>query len=191
MFGLFKKKALPRIVANLNARIQPFQRGEFEDRIEEKFRKDNFSAEIVGGGTLQESNGEIIECDIEFELQKLDEKSVLELISAIEDVFAPKGSALFLPREIKIEFGKLEGLAIYAKSLATLEECDFEFPMHHLENACNELLQGIGKSYNNWHGSEEMAIYFYGDSFKEMRSRIEPFISSHPDCKISRLVQIA
>ena len=48
----------------LNARLQPFDRHDLEDLIEEFLSEENLGA-TSGGGTMMDKNGEVEYCDIE------------------------------------------------------------------------------------------------------------------------------
>ena len=51
------------ILFHLNLRIQPVERFMIEDRLEEKMNAKGLGS-IIGGGTLQASDGEIQSCDM-------------------------------------------------------------------------------------------------------------------------------
>ena len=42
-----------------------------------------------------------------------------------------------------------------------------------------------------WEGDTETAIYFYGESFDNMKRDIFEFVNTYPLCKCARIVQIA
>ena len=69
--GLFKKDKIEEpnfIVATLNDKIMPIDRGEiYEDTLDAILISKNIG-EVSGGGTMQEKSGEISFCDIEVKL---------------------------------------------------------------------------------------------------------------------------
>lgn len=54
-------------ILKLNARFQPIHRFELEDALQEIFQREGMG-EVIGGGTAQNADREIISCDIEFDL---------------------------------------------------------------------------------------------------------------------------
>ena len=55
----------------------------------------------------------------------------------------------------------------------------------------DKLLEAKGTCLSYWNGEKETALYYYGDSFAEMREALEPFVRSHPRCEKCRIEQIA
>lgn len=179
------------LTLNLNARLQPMHRHELEDELKELLDNENLG-EIVGGGTLQRPDGEIESCDIEIELNDDSAESLNRLVELVGQLDIPKGSALLcIEPELKIEVGTQEGLAYYSNGTdlpdEVYENCDINHVIEQMEAA----MEGIGGFYSYWEGSKWTALYFYGDSFVEMKQRIEPFIASYPLCQKSRIEQIA
>lgn len=72
---------------------------------------------------------------------------------------------------MKIEVGTLEGLAFYVNGTdlpdEIYESCDINHVIEQMESAMN----GIGRFYSYWEGNEWTALYFYGGSFVEMKSK--------------------
>ena len=177
------------LTLKLNARLQPIHRYELEDALQEILEKEHMG-EVTGGGTAQNADGEVAYCDIEIHLlnDKLDgEKWLAGLLNHIG---IPKGSVL-QGLEPEIEVGTLEGLAYYSNSVDLPDEvyktCDINYVIEQMELA----MDGIGRMYSYWEGAASTALYFYGSSFSTMKQKIEPFISTYPLCKESRIEQIA
>lgn len=177
------------ITLKLNARFQPKHRFELEDALQEILEK-NQMGEITGGGTAQNSDGEIACCDIEICLAE-DQKDAVEwLVDLLNHIGIPKGSVLqgVTP---EIEVGTLEGLAYYSNGVDLPDEvyknCDINYVCEQMEKA----IEGIGRMYSYWEGSRDTALYFYGTSYAEMKKRMEPFIASYPLCQKCRVEQIA
>lgn len=198
MFGLFKKKekiaiAEPKyIVVNLNARIQPMHRGEiFEDPLNEIISTQGFG-EVTGGGTLQAQSGEIENCDIEIQVPSTDQETINIIKKSLEDIGTPKGSKIIIESSgAEIEFGILEGLAIYLNGTElegkVYEEGDSNFVYSELDR----LTEGKGRVYSYWQGPTETAFYLYGNSFAEMKSLIAELVDNYPLCQKCRIEQIA
>ncbi len=175
-------------ILKLNARFQPIHRFELEDALQEIFQREGMG-EVIGGGTVQNADGEIISCDIEFDLAENVSKNISRLVELLNVIGIPKGSILKGAEEIPI--GTLEGLAYYSNGTELSDEvyqnCDINYVIEQME----AMMQGIGRMYSYWEGAQWTGLYFYGKSFDQMKQKIEPFISSYPLCQKSRIEQIA
>lgn len=196
---LFKKKEKADgsgnfIVAQLNEKIMPIDRGlVYEDPLDE-FLKERGYGEVTGGGTLQEKTGELAYCDVEISLasNSIDKNVIADIIGKLENLGAPKGSKLIIENtKDEIPFGKKEGLAIYLDGQNLPEEvykeCDVNFVLSELHRLTNI----EPNADRNWQGEKETALYFFGDSFEQMKNSISGFIATYPLCKGARVVQIA
>ena len=93
----------------LNAKLQPFDRHDLEDIIDEFLSKEDLG-ETSGGGTLMSKEGEIEYCDIEISLNDT-ANAVEKLLQKLEDIGIPKGSKLY-NENFSQEIGSLEGLGL-------------------------------------------------------------------------------
>ena len=175
------------ILFHLNLRIQPVERFMIEDRLEEKMNAKGLGS-IIGGGTLQASDGEIQSCDIEIEL--INEDDYEEVKTMITELPIPKGSYL-QKKEDKEPIGTLEGLALYLNGtelpIEVYQECDVNYVIEELER----LMAPDGKMLGYYEGNEYTALYFYGKSFQQMNSSCEAFVATYPLCQKSIIKQIA
>jgi hypothetical protein len=192
VFNLFKKKSPVFFTATLNARLQPLDRGELEDAFNQAMENHGHGISIVGGGTLMADNGEVSECDLEIEVDKLTANTATLIAGTLEAMFAPKGSRLIQhPDGQQIAFGAQEGLALYLNGSdladAVYESCS----AGHVLSECDALLDGIGMVHSSWNGPTETALYMYGTSFAVMREKVTPFLNAYPLCEKCRVVQIA
>lgn len=196
MFGLFKKKqkdSEPQfIVVTINARIQPMHRGEiYEDPLDEILAK-NSVGEVSGGGTLQSQTGEIEYCDVEIQVNNSSDEVVDLIKSSLEKLGVPKGSKIKVEAtESEIEFGSLEGLAIYLNGTDLDDEVYANSDSNHVYSELDRLTQGIGKVYSYWQGPTETAFYLYGTSFSQMKTKISDLVTNYPLCQKCRIEQIA
>jgi hypothetical protein len=181
------------IIAQLNARVQPIDRGEyFEDPLDEVLRSSGLG-EVTGGGTqlADEPNG-IAHCDIEMMVNDDSDAAVERIILALEKLGAPKGSLLkFTTGKDDIPFGKFEGMAVFLNGTDLPDEVYANSDVNEIIAQCEELLKDIGSFRGYWEGSRETALYFYGRDFSSMKSATADFIASYPSCAFSRVVQIA
>lgn len=174
----------------INARLQPFHRGdEYEDPIAEALESRGLG-EVTGGGTMMEKNGEVKFCDVELSLTDRSESTVEELLHILDEIGVPKGSIL-RSEDSEQPVGRLEGLVFYANGRELPQEvyqnCDINVVIQEMER----LMDGRGRMYSYWEGPEDTALYFYGDSFEDMRQRIAGFVEEYPLCAKSRILRIA
>ncbi|MBE6902381.1 MAG: hypothetical protein E7478_07885 [Ruminococcaceae bacterium] len=177
------------ILLFLNARLQPIHRFEIEDALQEYLDKKDLG-EVNGGGTYQNSEGEITGCEISICLSDHNSECLDQLRSFLNSIGIPKGSALRYNSQ-EIEIGTLEGLACYlnGRDLPTevYSSCDVNYVIEQLTLA----MSGIGKMYSYFEGAAYTALYFYGLSFNEMSERIRSFIDTYPLCQKCRMIRIA
>jgi hypothetical protein len=196
MFGkLFGKQTTAPatlIVARLNDRAQPMDRGElYEDPLNEVLQK-NRAGSVVGGGTQLNGDGEIAFCEIEIEVHGPAVDRIALVKQTLEQLGAPKGSKLLL-EAISEErpFGKNEGLAVYLNGTDLPDEVYAECDSNFVYDEFNRLLGADGKVHSHWDGPTETALYMYGPSFETMKRRIAGFLASYPLCQRARVTQIA
>lgn len=177
------------LTLKLNARFQPMHRFELEDALQEILVQKNWG-EIIGGGTMQNPDGEIAYCDIEICLFGNDIKRLEWLTNVLNRIGIPKGSVLYDDNN-QIEVGTLEGLACYLNGtelpVETYQTCDINYAIEQMELA----LEGIGRMYSYWESNTYTALYFYGTSFSAMKEKIKQFTEEYPLCQKCRIEQIA
>lgn len=186
------------LTIKLNAKLQPTHRHDLEDALQGTLEKLGINAETTGGGTMQESNGEVASCDIELSLVDDSEDNIKKIMGIMEAMLAPKGSKLIIYSKDKdkdnriIPFGAQEGLGLYlnGKDLSdeVYENCDVNFVYQEIERLLDDFKTGHIASH--WEG-EETSLYLYGESFDEMHNRIKPLLDDYPLCQKCRVVQIA
>ena len=199
MLGLnpFSKKKPPLnkalIIARLNARVQPIDRGEyFEDPLDEALKSSKIG-EVTGGGTQLADEPDGIEfCDVEIMAVDFSDETIAFVVETLEKLGAPKGSRLLLDgRDDEVPFGKLEGLGLFLNGTDLPKEVYEASDVNEIIAECERLMQDIGSFRGHWGGSEETALYFYGSTFAEMEAAISEYIATDPGCDLSRIVQIA
>lgn len=179
------------VVLKLNARLQPMHRHELEDAIQGVLEKEQMG-EVTGGGTVQNPDGEIVSCDIDIHLAGDKWDHVSFLVNLLNRLGIPNSSALLgIDRKFRVEVGTLEGLAYYLNNTdlpdVVYETCDINHVVEQMELA----MKGIGGLYSYWESDAYTALYFYGNSYSEMKQKIEPFVATYPLCQESRIEQIA
>lgn len=181
------------VVARLNARVQPMDRGEYyEDPLEETLGKAGLG-EITGGGTqLADEPAGIEFCDIEIRVSSVSDETLLAISKRLEELGAPKGSKLIVEAEEReVPFGQYEGMAVFLNGVDlpdnVYKECDFDTVV----DSFNQLMGEKGQYRGFWQGERETGIYCYGPNYLEMKAAITPFLTSYPLCEGARVEQIA
>ncbi|WMP11105.1 hypothetical protein [Vibrio parahaemolyticus] len=163
----------------------------YEDPLDEVLSQ-NAIGEVSGGGTLQSQSGEIEHCDVEIQVNNSNAETVEVIRSLLENLGVPKGSKLKVEAtNSEIEFGTLEGLAIYLNGTDLDTEVYENSDSNYVYSELERLTQGIGKVYSYWQGPKETAFYLYGNSFAQMKSQISGLVNSYPLCQKCRIEQIA
>lgn len=201
---LFGKKEINRasekssnfLVATLNDKLMPIDRGSFyEDPLDEYLKKLRIG-EVTGGGTgfVKEVGGEISFCDLEILLysEEIDFDSINKIITKLEDIGTPKGSKLKIEKtEEEKEFGKLEGISIHIDGLNLPKEVYENSDINHVISEVKRLIGDKTEFVRHLVSNEETVLYFYGNSFDEMKGQINDFIDKYPLCKGAKIKQIA
>ncbi len=180
------------IIAQLNARVQPIDRGElFEDPLDNELRA-RALGHVTGGGTqLAEEPDGIEYCDIEIMAPDATEGTLSQIAQILDGLGAPKGSKLIIEGRGDIPLGRLEGLGLFVNGTDLPPEVYANADINHVVDECDRLMRGIGGKRGHWEGSRETALYFYGDSFEGMRDAIAGFVAEYPLLQGARVVRIA
>lgn len=182
------------VTLNLNAPLQPMDRGVLEEALDIVLKKLRIG-EVTGGGTLLSDSGGIENCDIELVLEGTPPEPVSRVTAIVEDMGVPKGSSLIwtdeFGRAVRLPVGRLEGLAVHINGTDLPEEvyrtCDINFVVERMD----ALMEGIGRQYSYWEGEQETSLYFYGTSYEKMLEAIGGFLNEYPLCQQCRTEQIA
>jgi len=187
-FNQKKKSEAALIHINLNAKLQPLDRAAiYEDPIDEAIYK---IGSIVGGGTLQSKSGEVESCDIDIEVK--DVKDIETIKQVLFKLDIPRGSKVTIhPSKETFAIGEQEGLALYLNGIDLPDEVYQTSDINFVAEQIDQLIEGKGIRYSHWEGNEETALYFYGNSFIEMKTLISEFINTYPLCEKCRVVQVA
>lgn len=179
------------IIARLNDRAQPMDRGElYEDPLQEMLAEAGIG-EVTGGGTLLSKTREIEFCEVEVCAQDAEESTVDAIVEMFEKLGAPKGSKLMIEGKDDVIFGKAEGLAVYLNGTDLPDHIYSECDSNHVYEQFSELLGEAGKVHSTWQGPTETALYMYGRSYEEMHRRLSGFLAAYPLCRKARVVQVA
>ena len=182
------------IIVTLNDKIQPIDRGDYYEDPLDEFMQQNQIGEITGGGTMQAENGEIEFVDIEIQLNdEIDVKSsALKIIDFLKEKNAPKGSKLRIENtNEEIVFGNAEGLAIYLDGQSLEPEVYESSDVNFVVAEIKKLIEDETEIVRFWEFPDKTALYFYGNSFEEMKTKISSFVNEYPLCKNAEIKQIA
>lgn len=178
-------------VLNINARLQPIHRGDlFEDLLDERLNALQIGY-VTGGGTMTQEDGEIVGCDIEITMVNNSQSVMKKLRALLEALPLPKGSSLRAEDEELYELGMLEGLALYLNGTELADEVYEMYKINFVISELEDMLGSMGGMYSYWEGQEDTALYFYGDSFQQMRERMSYFLEEYPLCEKCKVVRIA
>ena len=196
MLNLFRAQSKTRegvkIVARINARLQPLDRGDLYEDPLAIFLAAGELGEVTGGSSQLAANGRAEACDIEIMVPHADDATLDAIRAALEQLGAPKGSRLIVEdRGEEYQFGANEGLAVNLNATSLPEEayrdCDVNVAIEEIDR----LLDGTGRVQGFWEGPDETTLYIYGDNAEDMRARIGGFLQTYPLCAKSRIERIA
>lgn len=192
---LFRRKVAvknPIVVAHLNVRSQPLQRGEFfEDPLDELLAKEGMGSVLGGGTELADEPAGISSCDIEISLIDTDLAAIQKVILMLEKLGAPKGSELRTQGREPIPFGMMEGLAVFLNGTDLPGEVYESADVNATLSGLSDAMIGKGMLLGHWEGSRETALYFYGTSFDVMKEAALTYMVRDPLCGKCRFEQIA
>jgi hypothetical protein len=188
------QKDLEFIVITLNDKIQPIDRGEYyEDSLDDYLQQNNIG-EVTGGGTMQAQTGEIEFVEIEIQLNEgvISKDAAQKIIEFLKPKNIPKNSKLTIEKtEEAIYFGDNEGLGIYLDGQnldnEVYQNCDSNFVVSEIKRLIGDKTEII----RYWEFPDKTGLYFYGNSFEEMKKQIEGFVNEYPLCKNAEIKQIA
>ena len=181
------------IIAQLNARVKPIDRGEyFEDPLDDVLQAAGVG-EVTGGGTqMADDPAGIAFCDLEIVVGDASEQVIQTIITTLEKHGAPKGSKLISEAFAQdIPFGQYEGMALFLNGNDLPDEVYETSDVNEVIETCGTLMGEGGDFRGFWEGSQEVGLYFYGQSFEQMKSDTADFIAGHPLCEGARIEKIA
>jgi hypothetical protein len=180
------------VIARLNARAQPMDRGEFfEDPLDGVLQAAG-TGQVTGGGTQLGTDGEVAFCDLELVVPETTAAVLGAIRKALEDLGAPKGSRLIWNDGAnELELGTFEGLAVYLNGTDLPDEVYEQSDLNVVYEEFGKLVGSEGRVVSHWQGPQETALYLYGPCAETMLARIRPFLDTYPLCAKARTVKIA
>lgn len=192
MIRLLKKNRKKKeLLLHLNMPLQPIHRQHLEDELQKLLKKENLG-KVMGGGTMMnEQLDEIKSCDIQIDLYDDKDDAIDRLVSIINETGISKGSELICEdNDQRIEVGTLEGLAYYNNATELPQEVYESCDINHLIEEMLSAMKGVGGLYSFWESDKWTILYFYGNSFEEMKQKIEPIITTYPLCRKSKIERL-
>lgn len=175
----------------LNARLRPLDRcAIYEDPLQEVLDARAPDSEMSGGGTLMNSDGEPVCCDVDIDLEGDPEAGLRLVVETLERLGAPKGSKARLGDADPVPFGTTEGLGLYLNGTDLPDHVYAESDVNDLIAALAERLGEAGSMHSYWQGPRETALYFYGPSAPRMSDLMRETLDAHPLARQSRLVTL-
>ena len=177
------------IILHLNMRLMPVDRGTFfEDPIDDILRKYDVG-KVTGGGTSLSKERMPISCDIDFKIKR---DKIDNFISFLKNSRAiAQGSYIYVEYNgEKKEIGILEGLSLILDGTGLSEDVYKENDVNDVISEINSLLKGKGQYYSYYIGEKETNLYFYGNSFDEMKEIIVNYTKTSPLCENSIIEKI-
>ncbi len=177
---------------HLNMPLQPVHRHNLEDHLQSVLKQMNLG-EVMGGGTLLNDKEHRVEsCDIEIDLLDASDNSLHQVVELIDRIGIANGSRLLCEDTgEEIPVGTLEGLAYFNNETELPEDVYKTCDINQVFEGLIDAMKGKGTLYSFWESPEWTILYFYGQSFEEMKRSIEPFIETYPLCQKCRIVQIS
>lgn len=150
------------IIAQLNAKLMPFDRGQyFEDPLDDAL-KGRGLGEVTGAGTAQSESGEILYCEIEIQAPT---DAMQFIADTLESLGAPLGSSLTEgDSQLLRRVGKAEGIAVYLNGTDLPTEVYSSCDVNVVCSEFSRLLGPHGRLLSYWQGPTEAALYMYGAS---------------------------
>lgn len=176
---------MPHFTLHLNAKLQPEDRHDLEDILNE-FLQEKQLWEVTGGGTSIDPSGEPSSCDIEILAEKPE-----PLIELINEIGVPLWSKLTW-ENFEQAIWELQGLALYLNGTDLPDQVYQNCDINHVDDQIFDLLEDAILLNSFYEGELETALYYYIDcTFEEAKAKIMPFLKSYPLCQKCRIVKIA
>jgi len=175
------------VILHLNMRLMPMDRGDlFEDPIDEVLHKHNIG-EVTGGGTLLAKGKMPVSCDIELNIKKSQLDNFISFLKNVNTM--AKGSYVEYDGQ-KDEVGNLEGLSLILDGTGLDENVYKENDVNDVIAEIDNLIEEKGQYHSYYIGEKNTNLYFYGNSFDEMKEIIADYAKTSPLCENSIIEQI-
>lgn len=174
---------------HLNARIMPMFRSDLEDSIDNLLQKNSLGFVLPGGSKLSEDR-EINGCDINLIIYSIDVENIKNIIDLIYPFGVPKGSKFSVGGQ-DISIGYLEGMAIYINGSDLSDEVYKNNDINEVIEKFNALLEDKGGLFGHQRLEKYTGLYYYGNSYEEMKSCIKNVIEKYSICEKCKIERIS
>lgn len=181
------------LVLYINERLIPEHRyWYYEDTISPVLKKYRLG-KLVGGESMMTKENGVECCELSFECPRRKLNKLVNLLSIIP---LAKGSRITVfgddgKEEKEIEVGKLECMGIRLNGTELPDEI---YKSCTSDYVVDELMKILGEEnvlYTYWHGDTDMLLFFYGESYEEMRDKVSEFLDTYPLCQDCTVEQVA
>lgn len=183
------------VYLELNLRIQPLDGAISRSTIEDiliRVLQEEGKGDVTGGGTfMMGEDREISGCEIEINLIDDSQETIDWLLKRLKYFNFPKGSKLTDGEELNIDIGSFEGIGVYIDGVNLPDEVYARNDVNDIITELETLMGERGSFYNMWQGPKWAALYFYGQSFEEMKKSIEEYTKNHEFFQGCEIKQIA
>lgn len=133
------------------------------------------------------SNGQIKGVDIYLGLRDPSQNGMLKIAHLLEALAAPCGSSIRLAEglDAPILFGRTEALELQIDAAEDADACNT------LARSCGAALDNAGVSRGWSRVDESTRFYFYGESFDEMKARLDALLDENPDYDSAAIQRVA
>ena len=136
---------------------------------------------VAGVRTRQDAEGRIEGVELSFALATLHPRALRTVGTLLEELDAPLGSSVsFAETGARHIFGRTEGLGLVLDPRDGVSRRKDRLAV--LE-ACTDALEGQGLYQGSNDRGENPVLYFYGDSFNEMKSALAGVMRTEPRCR--------
>lgn len=134
---------------------------------------------VTAFSTRDDEAGEPEILSIELSLVTDTPRALDHVASLLNDLDAPAGSTIGNAEcPEMITFGRSFGLGLYLDRSCTDEQSRLD-----VVEACTDALEGQGLYQGSVSFGDRTALYFYGDSFNQMRAAVTYVMTTDPACK--------
>lgn len=196
ILDFFRKPKTPPVYAHqafvkIWEHIEPLDRGEsYEDPLDAVLEKHSLG-EVVGGGSLINSENEIVYVNIDLNLVDTD-GAVQRVAKELDRLGVPAGTEISFEEdgeERMVRFGRVELLNLYLDGISLSDEVYAVTDTDRLAREINELLEALGGGLrSSWEGTRETALCIQCRNAEQAFARIEPYLLATPSFQNCRVV---
>lgn len=181
----------------LNAKLDDETRAAIEDAIDMMLEEEKLGFVGQNGSYTFAKDGSVETCIIELALFVKHKNAPELLISYVtEQLILPKGSKIIHhgtspDSYTSVDIGDAEGLEIALNAIDLPQEVYKNSDVSKLAESLEKAMKGKGFYYGFHNGEHYTSLYFYGDSYVEMKRAIQGLVEKTPLCQKCLINRIA